>query len=308
MRFIAGSRARRSVSDMKLLALAHLALLAALGCAATPATPSSPWPYQLDESGALALAGDCVVVAEHASLVCVPRAGGGAAHELVRRTDRSFVAVAADGDDVLATSLSGGQILLDRVALDGTVTPLAASTATSGAGLLAVADSGVVLSTGSQLELVDTAGGVTPLAQASGIITALAVRGQEVDYADDTTLKTVDLMGDDLSQPSYSVVVALAADPGGMTVGTHLPGDTSYSFVQNTTTGDMTELHGALSRVAVDGGHPYAIVDGSLFDATGAVARQALAGNGDAFDLAVDARYVYWISRDGTLDRVQRAP
>ena len=291
---------------MKLLALVPLA---ALGCAATPSPPSSPWPYQLDESGALALAGDCVVVAEHASLVCVPRAGGGAAHELVRRADRSFVAVAADGDDVLATSLSGGQILLDRVALDGTVMPLAASPATSGAGLLAVADSGVVLSTGSQLELVDPAGGgVTTLAQASGIITALAVRGQEVDYADDTTLKAVDLMGDDLSQPYYSIVVALAADPGGMVVGTHLPGDTSYSFVQNTTTGDMSELHGALSRVAVDGGHPYAIVDGVVFDATGAVARQALAGNGDAFDLAVDDRYVYGISRDGTLDRVERAP
>lgn len=291
---------------MKLLALAPLAVL---GCAATPSPPSSPWPYQLDEAGVLALAGDCVVVAEHASLVCVPRAGGGEAHELVRRADRSYVAVAADGDDVLATSLAGGQVLLDRIALDGTVTPLAASPATSGAGLLALADSRVVLSTGSQLELVDPAGGgVTALAQASGIITALAVRAQEVDYADDTTLKTVDLMGNDLSQQDGEVVVALAADPGGIAVGQHLPGDTSYSFVDNLTTGDTCELHGALSRLAVDAGHPYAIAGGYVFDATGAVARQALAGDGAAFDLAVDDRDVYWISRDGTLDRVARAP
>lgn len=292
---------------MKLLALAPLV---ALGCATTPPSPESAWPYQLDETGHLAIAGNCVVVEEASSLVCVPRAGAGEARELVRSADRTYVALAAtaDGTGVLATSLAGGQVRLDRVALDGTVTPLASAAATAGAGQLAVADRQVVLSTGSQLVLVDGAGGgvTSTLAQATGIIGGVAARAQQVAYIVDTSLKTVDLAGDDESQPSGGVTVAVAADAGALVVGRHLIDDTSYSFLQNDTTGDTCEIPGALSRIAVQAGHPFAIADGAIFDAAGAVADYPIAGDGDAFDLAVDEAYVYWITRDGTLDRVAR--
>ena len=98
---------------------------------------------------------------------------------------------------------------------------------------------------------------------------------------------------------------AVAADGDAAVVGTNVA-NSSYSFVTNITTRDVTELHGTLSRVAVAGGHPYALVDGDLFDATGVDVYDPLAAGLDAFDLAADDQAVYWITRGGDIGTIAR--
>ena len=292
---------------MQILALAALASLAAIGCTTTP-SPGTSSGVQLGEAGRLALAGDCVVVAEPGSLVCVPRVGGDAPHELVKSPDRTYVAIAADGDDVLATSVADHAVELDRVALDGTVTPLLSATATQGAGELAPAEKQVVLSTGSQLLLVDgEAGGiVATLARATGVIGAVAARAGTVYYTVDGKLQEVQLDGTAMPVYATAQTLALAADAGAVVSGDQLDGDPSYSFANNLTTRSDCELHGTVSRLALAGGHPYAIVDGAIFDAAEVVAEAPVVPATDAFDLAVDDQRIYWIARSGELDRAAR--
>ena len=256
----------------------------------------------------LALAGDCVVVAEPGSLVCVPRVGDDAPHEIVKAPGRTYVAIAADGDDVLATSVADHAVELDRVALDGTVTPLVSATASQGAGELAPADKQVVLSTGSQLLLVDgEAGGiVATLAHPAGVIGAVAARAGLVYYTVDGKLAEVQLDG--TAMPVYASVqtLALAADAGAVVSGDQLDGDPSYSFANNLTTRNDCELHGTVSRIALADGQPFAIVDGAIFDASDVVAYAPVVPATDAFDLAVDDQRIYWIARSGELDRAAR--
>lgn len=286
---------------------AHLLALLAVGCTSSPSSSSSG-PVDLGEPGRLALAGDCVVVAEHASLVCVPRAGGDSPRTILDQPSRALVELAADGDDLLVTSLADHAVFLDRVALDGTVTPLANATAAMGAGDLALADKQVVLSTGSQLLLVDGVHGgiVATLAHSTGVIGDVAVRAGLVYYVDDGTLQIVDLSG--MAMPQYGGLrtIAVAADATTLAIGNQLLGDPSYSFVDDDVTRNTCEIHGTLTRVALAGGQPYAIVDGAIFDASNVVARTPVAPASDAFDLAVDDQTIYWITRSGQLARSPR--
>jgi hypothetical protein len=279
----------------------------AIGCITSTTSPGTSSTIELGEPGRLALAGDCVVVAEHASLVCVPRAGGDAPHTILEQPARTFVEIATDGDDLIVSSLDDHSVFLDRIALDGTVTPLADATATNGAGQLAVADKQAVLSTGSQLLLVDSVNGgiVATLAQAKGVIGDVAVRASLVYYLDDGTMEMTDLAGTKMPTYGDASTLALAADASGVAVGSQLQ-DSSYSFVDDLTTQNLCELHGTLTRVALAGGQPYAIVDGAIFDASHVVARAPIAPASDAFDLAIDDQTIYWITRGGELDRRSR--
>ncbi|HTR53029.1 MAG TPA: hypothetical protein VMJ10_20180 [Kofleriaceae bacterium] len=280
----------------------------AAGCTTTSSPTGS---VSLGEPGRLALAGDCIVVAEHASLVCAPRAGGGTPHTIATTPDRTYVAIVADDNDdgVLATSIANNAVELDHVGLDGTVTPLASAAASDGAGELALADKQIVLSTGALLVTVDAqAGGVTGLvATATETLGSVAVRGTTVYYVDDTTLDAVDLASP-TGMPeieAQSDTFAVAADADAAAYGTNLT-NSSYSFVTNLTTREVTELHGTLSRVAIAGGHPYALVDGDVYDATGTDVETPLAGGLDAFDVAADTQAVYWITRSGDVGSLAR--
>ena len=290
---------------MKVLAVA---CVFAIGCTTSAGGPGSGSSVHLGEPGRLAIAGDCVVVAEPSSLVCVPRAGGGDPHELVKTPGRTYVAVAGDGDAVVATSTDDPPVELDRVALDGTVTRLASAAASTGAGELALADKQVVLSTGSQLLLVDGTGGgiVATLAQASGVIGAVAQRAGTVYYTDDQTLHEVDLTGQQVPLFDGMVTLALAADASTAVAGERLVGDSQFSFVDSELADEDCELHGTLSRVVLADGHPFALTDLGIFDAAGPVAEVPLARAAGAFDLAVDDQTIYWITRAGELDRAAR--
>ena len=285
-----------------------LVLFASLAAACTTATSPSG-TISLGEPGRLALAGDCVVVAEHASLVCAQR-DGDSSHTLVTTPDRTYVAIVADanGDGVLASSVANNMVELDRVGLDGSTVELASLPASEGAGELALAGTQVVLSTGSLLVTVDAStGGVTGLvATATGTLGGVAVRGTTAYYVDDTTVESIELGAASATPEIESTESgAVAADAEAAVIGTNLT-DSSYSFVTNVTTHDVTELHGTLSRLAIAAGHPYAVVDGDLYDATGVDVTAPIVAGLDAFDLAGDARAVYWITRTGDVGTIAR--
>ncbi len=282
-----------------------LAPLLSIGCSITGSSSA----VELGNTGRLAIAGDCIVVAEHASLVCAPRSGGGAPRTMLTTPDRTYVAIASDGDSVVATSTSAGQVFVDRVALDGSVTPIANAPATAGAGELALGKGTIFVSTGSQILVVNT----DPPKIAGAWITAtnpplgaIAWRGTTMYWVDGTTLMTWNTSVDTMPQVGATVVGgALAADTDAVVVGDHLS-DSNYSFVTNLITREVSELHGTLTRVATAGGHPYAIVDAGIVDATMTDVTEPLVAVPDAYDLAVDDKDIYWITRQGTLDRVAR--
>jgi hypothetical protein len=285
---------------MKRLAIVPLFVI---GCTTLDSSES----VELGEPGRLAIAGNCVIVAERSSLVCVPRAGDEEPRTLVTLPAREYVAAVGDDDGVFATSIDGAKVFVDRVSLDGRVRPVIATAATLGAGELALADRQLVLSTGSELLLAERDGSiVTTLADADGVIGAVAVRAGRVYYADDAYQHVIDLAGKHISDEPYLQTLALAADAVAAFAAHRLEGDTAFSFVDNETTGDSCELYGTVLRVAVAGGQPYALTDTGIFDASEVVARDALAEVSNGVDVIADAQHVYWITRTGALARIAR--
>jgi hypothetical protein len=289
---------------MKPLALASLLVV---GCMTNAASKTA---VELDNTGRLAIVGDCVIVAEQSSLVCVPRAGGGAPYTLVTNAARTYVAIAGDGDTAVVTSLAGSELYVDRVALDGTLKLIAKAPATPGAGALALAPGAVFVSDGLHLLAVPADGsrpaGTIVTAQSPPLLAA-AFRGTTLYFADGPTVYSWDLSSQTVPQwlAMDQVDTQLGADTDAAVIGRHIA-NSSYSFVTNVTTREITELHGTLTRIAIAGGHPYGIVDAGIVDATGTDVTDPVVAVADAYDLAVDDKSIYWITRQGTFDLAAR--
>ncbi len=266
----------------------------------------------------IVLAGDCVVAAKLTALMCVPVAGGPV--RTIATLPRTVVSVAADGDGVIATSLpldfgpSGDRTMhVDRIALDGTVSPLGTAFAGAGAGQLAVSPDQIVFTTGGSASLLTiprSGGAVKVLASDSGNFGSVAVGGSDAYYVNTSIYRHALASAGGASVPVASLGTGVSLASDGTTVvavGVMSQLSAVVSILGSSPGSDPIPLAGAPSAVVVTEGRAWMALNGDVIslDLTTHAMTPILSGEA-VTGLVVTPTAMFWITDTGAVRTTPR--